>query len=370
MGSYLLYNNNPQFQFNSLVAIGNPIIDISAEVSKETITKLDLKWGQTVFANEKNLPLFEELENKKDVSYIPGGSIQNTMRVCSWVLKKQNLKNNFKLTMLGCVGDDKYGKKICDALKENDVVPLLQNVKNIQTSRCGVGIYKKERCLVPQILASNKLTKNFVEENMNEILNHDCLLVEAYFLQECFEICLNLVEEFKKRNKTILFTLGAVFMLEFHNEKMMTIANKCDFIIGNMEEAFALINNDKNGKKVIVKEGTKDYKLVFENFHKKMEKNNKRIAIITDDSNGVICSKYNYDKNQLEFIIESFPEKIPEDEIIDSNGAGDSFLGGFLSQLMIGKDLLHCSKMGNICGGINLRNVGCTFDKYSDINFD
>ena len=29
----------------------------------------------------------------------------------------------------------------------------------------------------------------------------------------------------------------------------MTIANKCDYIIGNMVEALALSNNDKNCKK-------------------------------------------------------------------------------------------------------------------------
>ena len=50
-----------------------------------------------------------------------------------------------------------------------------------------------------------------------------------------------------------MFTLGAVFMIEFHNEKMMTIVNRCDYIIGNKEEALTLINNDKNGKKEIIR---------------------------------------------------------------------------------------------------------------------
>jgi len=357
-------------KIKSIIAIGNPIIDIIGEVSSESITKYELKWGQTVFANEKNLPFFEELEKNPKVSYILGGSIQNTMRYCSWVFNKQNLMKNFKLTMLGCVGDDKYGEKILDALKENSIIPLIQKAEGVQTSRCGVGIYKKDRCLVPQILASNKLTKEFVQEHMNEILKHDALIIEAYFLQECYDICVNLVEQFKKENKILMFTLGAVFMIESLNEKMMAIANKCDYIIGNMEEAFALINNDKNGKNVIIKEGEKDYKKIFEIFHKKLEKNNKRIAIITDGSNGVICSKYNFDKNQLDFIIQSFPEQFKQDEIVDLNGAGDAFLGGFISQLMIGKDLLYCSKIGNACGAVNLRNIGCSFDKCNEIKFD
>ena len=141
MGSGLYSSSS--YKINSLIAIGNPIIDIIGEVSNESITKYELKWGQTVFANEKNLPFFEELEKNPNVSYILGGSIQNTMRYCSWVLNKQNLKNNFKLTMLGCVGDDKYGKKINEALKENDVIPLLQTANGIQTSRWVLEYIKK-----------------------------------------------------------------------------------------------------------------------------------------------------------------------------------------------------------------------------------
>ena len=45
--------------------------------------------------------------------------------------------------MLGCVGDDKYGKKINDALKEIDVIPLLQTANGIQTSRWVLEYIKK-----------------------------------------------------------------------------------------------------------------------------------------------------------------------------------------------------------------------------------
>ena len=66
-------------KLKSLIAIGNPIVDISAETDSASIEKYALAWGQTVFANEKNIGFFEELEKKKDVSYVPGGSIQNSL---------------------------------------------------------------------------------------------------------------------------------------------------------------------------------------------------------------------------------------------------------------------------------------------------
>ena len=94
-----LYSSST-YKINSLITIGNPIIDIIEEVLSESITKYELKLGQTFFANEKSLPTFEELEKNPNVSYILGGSNQNTMLYCSWILNKQNLKNNCKLIML------------------------------------------------------------------------------------------------------------------------------------------------------------------------------------------------------------------------------------------------------------------------------
>jgi len=70
-------------------------------------------------------------------------------------------KGKYSITMLGATGKDQYKDKIMNALKVSGVKPLLQSIPNLSTSRCGVGIYKKERTLVPEIRASNCLTEEF-----------------------------------------------------------------------------------------------------------------------------------------------------------------------------------------------------------------
>ncbi|KAH9514377.1 adenylate kinase [Bulinus truncatus] len=40
---------------------------------------------------------------------------------------------------------------------------------------------------------------------------------------------------------------------------------------------------------------------------------------------------------------------IKQEDIIDTNGAGDSFVGGFLSELVQGKDLESCIRKGDLC---------------------
>ena len=348
----------PILEKKSMISIGNPIIDIIADIDKESIQKYGLLWGQTIFANEKNIGYFEELEKRPEVTYTPGGSIQNTMRVASWCINMdENLKGLFKLTMLGCVGDDLYKEKVENALKLNGVIPLLQMMPNMQTSRCAVGVYKKERCLVPQIKASNNLSEEFIKNNEDQIFEHDILLVEGYFLQEKFDIVKYLCEKFSKSKKIIIFTLSAVFMVEFHNDKMLEIANMADIIVCNKEEIEAFGGKAGNFQETLEK-----------SFKKLLPK--KRILIVTAESQGVYCSEFNYESNTLEYLHQSFPKFIKKEDIVDTNGAGDAFLGGFLSQYLQGKDIFKCCKAGNEAAGVILKNVGCTFPKDLKLKFE
>ena len=110
-------------------------------------------------------------------------------------------------------------------------------------------------------------------------------------------------------------------------------------------------------------------KETFEKIHKKLV-NKDRLLVITAGRQGAFCSKFNYQKMQLEFILQDFPKAIKDSDIVDSNGAGDAFFGGFLSQQMQGKKLISCCKCGNEIANVILRSVGWTFPKNTKIDFD
>ena len=40
---------------------------------------------------------------------------------------------------------------------------------------------------------------------------------------------------------------------------------------------------------------------------------------------------------------------LPKEKLVDTNGAGDAFVGGFLSQLVAGKDLSEVLPRGELC---------------------
>ena len=60
-----------QPRLSSIIAIGNPIVDILAEIEKEIVQRFKLVWGGAFFANESNMGFFDELESRPQVTYTP-----------------------------------------------------------------------------------------------------------------------------------------------------------------------------------------------------------------------------------------------------------------------------------------------------------
>lgn len=343
----------------SLIALGNPLIDILANVDKSVIDKYKVEYGQTTFANEENKGIFEELEKTKDCMYIPGGSIMNSMRILGWVFQMMNYKGEKpKLTLLGCVGNDEYKNKIVDSLTDIGITPLFELTDKTHTSRCGAAIVGKERCLVPDITASKYLTKEFIEQNMEKILSHNVLLMEGYFVVENYEICNTLVKKFNEQGKPVIFTVSSESCIENNYEKIIEICNGSDLIFGNMSECEALAKCQSEDKNEVIKAA-----------FKKMKKSG-RTMVITNGKQGCLISKYNYTDDCFKFMCQGFVKKVKGEDIVDTTGAGDSFLGGFVSQWIQGKSVDICSYAGSCCSSAILKHTGCTFDKNENLDFE
>ena len=352
-------SSNKSITLFSILGIGDPIVDILSEISLDIIEKYGMKLGDSIFASEdcdeRNLEMYKILESMPLVNYIPGGSVQNTMRVISWRLNNDDdiiPRKYFKVSMLGSVGDDLYKNKIMNALEDIGVNPILEILKDDKTSRCGVGVYKKEKLFVTQLRASKRLSEKFIEENFDKILDHNALIIEGYLLNNKFEILQKLCHYFSTNNKMIILTLSANFIVKMHYDKLIELGNKADIIAGSFQEAKEFAGTDANN--------TQD---VFINIFKKLKQKENRLLLFTDGPNGALCGKYNYESNQLDYIIQCFAPKVKDEEIKDLNGAGDAFLGGFLSEYMKGRDVYDCCKNGINAATIILKNVGCTFPK-------
>jgi len=134
-----------------LLGMGNPLLDISANVGDDMLTKYDLKAGNAILAEDKHKPLYEELVKNYPVEYIAGGATQNSIRVCQWMLQQPNAT-----AMAGCIGDDAFGKQLSAAATKDGVKGVYMVTPTVATGTCAVLVTGGERSLVANLAAANE----------------------------------------------------------------------------------------------------------------------------------------------------------------------------------------------------------------------
>jgi adenosine kinase len=94
----------------------------------------------------------------------------------------------------------------------------------------------------------------------------------------------------------------------------------------------------------------------------KENKARRRIVIFTQGGNQtIVCLNGE--------ISRFFPTPLNKSEIIDTNGAGDSFVGGFLSRFIQEKPLEECIAAGHYCASECIKQSGCVFPQKPSFSY-
>lgn len=326
--------------------MGNPLLDISANVKEDFLKKYELESNNAILAGETHLPMYKEMVEKFDVEYIAGGATLNTMRVCQWLVQKPNVISYF-----GCIGEDAYGKKLVEKAVEAGVNMKPQVNHENDTGTCAVLVNGQNRSLVANLAAANHFKRtHFDNKEVMDIVNKaDYFYIGGFFLTVSPESILELAKHASDNNKYCMTNLSAPFLCQFFSEPMMKLFPYVDVLFGNETEAVAFAKQQnfetEDVKEIALKAAALD----------KVNKGRERIVIFTQGTNPTIVAKGGK--------ITEFPI-IPIDakDIVDTNGAGDSFVGGFLSQFMQGFDIPRCCQVGNYAGNYIIQQSGVTLN--------
>lgn len=85
-------------------------------------------------------------------------------------------------------------------------------------------------------------------------------------------------------------------------------------------------------------------------------KNQDRIVVTTRGADAIIVAMAEAVK---EYEVKG---KVTRGEIIDTNGAGDAFAGGFLAKFLQGQSIDEAVRCGIIASQEIIKNVGCSFN--------
>ncbi|XP_069044976.1 adenosine kinase isoform X3 [Lepisosteus oculatus] len=93
----------------------------------------------------------------------------------------------------------------------------------------------------------------------------------------------------------------------------------------------------------------------------KVNKRRQRIVVFTQGKDGTVVTSGDE--------VKMFPVlEIEQSEIVDTNGAGDAFVGGFLSQVVYERPLEQCIHAGHYAANVIIRRAGCTFPEKPDFH--
>ena len=329
----------------SIVGLGNPLLDILVDVTPAFLTKYKLKLNNAILADETHAAMFEELVTYNPV-FVAGGATQNSMRVAQWML---NTYNTRATSFFGSVGKDAHGAKLRECAAADGLHVSYLEHTGIKTGTCAVCVVDSERSLVADLSAAN----HFHHDHLATPASQEIIAKGRFFYSAGFHLTVSptavmtLAEHAKANNKVFLINLAAPFIIELFTDPLMAAIRFADFVFGNESEAKTL------GKVQGWGDNVQEIALKTAQLEKANDSRSRTVVFTQGADPTVVVHQgkiYTFDVPTM-----------ATSSIVDTNGAGDAFVGGFLSRLALDLPLEQCVNAGHWAAQVVLARSGCTF---------
>lgn len=343
-----------------ILGMGNPLLDMVATVEEKFLTKWDLKLNNAILAEAKHVPMYDELKKDYKVEYVAGGATQNAIRVAQWMLQQPNCT-----AFIGSAGPKncEFGKKLRDVANADGVQTLYYEAKS-QTGTCAVIVNKNERSLVANLSAANEFDASFMSTaEVKSAVERAHIYYSAGFfltLPQGPKAALEVAQKACAENKVYCLNFAAPFICEFFHGQLSELMPYADIVFGNESEAqaFAIKSGWANPT---------DMAQVAANVARLPKQNGGRgrVVVITQGKDTTIVF--------AEGRVVSHPVALLNPKlIVDTNGAGDAFVGGFLAKLATFEadnklwDLDACVRAGQYASRVVIQYSGCKMAPFPD----
>ncbi len=221
--------------------------------------------------------------------------------------------------MVGCVGDDSFGKAILDNFKKNHVfTDYVEPVTDTKSGTAHITLADGDNSIIFVKGANDFVTPQFVEKALDSIRTSDMVLIQQEIPEETVEYVSEKCHEF-----------GVPLLLNPAPARPLSkdVIEKAAYITPNELEASVLF-------------GTKDIHAAIGKYPNKV--------FITEGKNGV-----RFHNGQQEVVIPSFPV-----EAVDTTGAGDTFNAAFAVALAEGKGFEESIRFANRAASLSVTKFG------------
>lgn len=324
----------------------NPLLDISAHVGADFLAKYNVQPAAAALVAPEQMGIYADLEQQEGCTYIPGGSGLNTARVAQWIAQAPSLSF---VSYVGCIADDKYGKILTDAAEKDGVRMLVEKTTGAPTGTCAVCVTGKERSLVANLAAANLITAAHVDSaNVKEAQQSSSLFyLTGFTLTINVEYVLTVAKRCREVGGLFMMNLSAPFIIQFFGEQLDKVLPFVDVVFSNDDEAKVFATTKGWNTEDVAEIAKKTAALPYNG-------TGERLVVFTQGPKPTV-----YATASTCGSVEVAP--VDADKIIDTNGAGDAFVGGYLAGAAMGRSIEDCIRLGNYAAGVVIQHDGCTY---------
>jgi len=313
--------NNPSLD---IVGIGNAIVDVLTTTDDSVLERLSLKKGSMTLIDEnKAKELYEITTNRIQRS---GGSVANSLACIAEL--------GGRAAFIGRVRNDNLGEIFTEEIsKTGTIFKTPTSSIGPSTARCIIFITPDaQRTMCTYLGASVLLEPNDLD--LSAVKKAKILYLEGYLWDNSAakRAFIKAAEIAKNSGRKVALSLSDSFCVIRHRESFVKlVADYVDILFANEDEITTL------------------YKTSSLNAAIEKLKNKCDLAAITIGEKGSILISNGKERNIDPFIF---------GKAIDTTGAGDLYAGGFLKGLADGLEPEISAKIGSICAGHIVTQLG------------
>lgn len=280
--------------------------------------------------------------------FVAGGCAFNTCRVFRWL----EPSNSIRVLFFGSVGRDPYRERLESIIKNERVESRFFIQDSLPTGHCVALVCGQERTMVASLGAASSFTNDNLQSMncSNDLSSANVCYITSFFAVHSWDVTLSVARACRQYNTVLAFNLNGEYLWQdsqFLSElsKLLPFVN---IIFGNKNEFKTLVKTAKaHSFKSALIDGI-EKTLGHASDSEKELSNNQHLCtvIISDGPDPIICAEVDSksgDVSQLEVI--PVPP-MASDEIVDTIGAGDSFVSGYLQAFLAEQSRRSCVDRG------------------------
>lgn len=225
---------------------------------------------------------------------------------------------------------------------------------------CAVLVNGGERSLVANLAAANTFQPSHLDTPVaaDMIGSAKIVYIAGFFLTVSPPSLQRVAAAVAANGGKFAFNLSAPFLVDFFSEPMAAALEAADYVFGNESEAAAY--GSKHGHGSDIAEVAKTIAALPQSGGGDGKSRPPRTVVITQGKDPTIVVTGNGDVQTFDVV------PLQDGELVDTNGAGDAFVGGFLAQLMAGQPLEKAVDAGHWAARQIIQRSGCTFPSTCD----